>query len=282
MKIAAVCVTYLRPRQLGWMIHCFLRQDYPADQRELVVLDDAGQYENQSGPSWRLVSTPSRFRTLGEKRNAAAALVGDDVEALAVWDDDDLYLPWALSAAAAALRQAPWSRPSLVLHPQDDGQLRQHATGGLFHGGWAYRRDLFQRAGGYPAMDNGEDQALAGRFRRLAAASADPCALGLPAGLRLLLGRRQLASVGHGRRRLSAAGRPAGGEDAAANRAPAAARPGPPGDPPGRPPASVLKQIAGRPMWKIVKFFKKISDRRERANVSRTAARIGGRSGDSA
>ena len=31
-------------------------------------------------------------------------------------------------------------------------------------------------------------------------------------------------------------------------------------------------------MWKIVKFFKKISDRRERANVSRTAARIGGRS----
>ena len=126
------------------------------------------------------MSTPLRFRTLGEKRNAAAALVGDDVEALAVWDDDDLYLPWALSAAAAALRQAPWSRPSLVLHPQDDGQLRQHATGGLFHGGWAYRRDLFARAGGYPAMDNGEDQALAGRFRRLAAASADPCALGFP------------------------------------------------------------------------------------------------------
>ncbi len=143
MKIAAVCVTYLRPRRLGWMIHCFLRQDYPADACELVVLDDAGQYESQSGTNWRLASTPLRFRTLGEKRNAAAAMVGDDVNALAVWDDDDLYLPWALSAAAAALQKAPWSRPSLVLHPQDDGQLRQHATGGLFHGGWAYRRELF-------------------------------------------------------------------------------------------------------------------------------------------
>ncbi len=180
MKIAAVCVTYLRPRQLGRMIHCFLRQDYPAARRELVILDDAGQYANQSGEGWRLVSVPKRFPTLGEKRNAAAALVGDDVEALAVWDDDDLYLPWALSASAAALRQADWSRPSLVLHPQPDGSLRQHRTGGLFHGGWAYRRELFRQAGGYPAIDNGEDQALARRMVRAGATQADPCALGFP------------------------------------------------------------------------------------------------------
>ena len=45
MKIAAVCITYLRPRQLGWMIECFLRQDYPPQRRQLVILDDAGQYE---------------------------------------------------------------------------------------------------------------------------------------------------------------------------------------------------------------------------------------------
>jgi glycosyltransferase involved in cell wall biosynthesis len=178
MKIAAVCVTYLRPRQLGWLIHCFLAQDYPAGRRELIVLDDAGQYENQSGPGWRLVSTPQRFGSLGEKRNAAAALAGDDVEALAVWDDDDLYLPWALSASAAALREADWSRPSLVLHPQADGSLRQHRTGGLFHGGWAYRREVFQRVGGYPAINNGEDQSLARRFGAAGAAVADPCAAG--------------------------------------------------------------------------------------------------------
>jgi len=177
VKIAAVCCTYLRPVQLGRMIRCFELQDYP--DAELVVLDDAGQYDGRRGDRWRLFSSRRRWPTLGEKRNAAAALVADDVEALAVWDDDDLYLPWALRASVAALEIAPWSRPSLVLHPRRDGSLRQHATGGLFHGGWAYRREVFQRVGGYPAINNGEDQGLARRLKRAEVESADPIQLGM-------------------------------------------------------------------------------------------------------
>ena len=57
------------------------RQDYPAELRELIVVDDAGQYGNQRGDGWRVVSLPMRFRTLGEKRNASAALVSPDVDA---------------------------------------------------------------------------------------------------------------------------------------------------------------------------------------------------------
>jgi glycosyltransferase involved in cell wall biosynthesis len=178
VKIAAVCCTYLRPKQLGHLVRCFERQDY-AD-RELVILDDAGQYGPAAGDRWRLISISPRFPTLGEKRNAAAEYVSADVEALAVWDDDDLYLPWALSASVAALRLAAWSRPSIVLHPQSDAILRQHRTGGLFHGGWAYRREVFARAGGYPAMNNGEDQALAARLAAAGARQADPCELGFP------------------------------------------------------------------------------------------------------
>ena len=176
MKIAAVCCTYLRPKHLGWLIKCFLEQDYPS--RELVVLDDAGQYDDQEGDRWRLVSVDRRFPTLGEKRNAAVQLASPDVQAFAVWDDDDIYLPWALTASVAALNVAPWSRPSLVLHERADGKLRQHKTGGLFHGGWAYIRDAFVRAGGYPAMNNGEDQAFAERLRRAGVTQADPCQLG--------------------------------------------------------------------------------------------------------
>jgi len=172
MKIAAVCCTYLRPKQLGHLIRCFERQDY--EDRELVILDDAGQYDNACGDRWRLISLSDRFPSLGEKRNAAAALVSPDVEALAVWDDDDLYLPWALRASVAALRIAAWSRPSLVLHRQPDGSLGQHRTGGLFHGGWAYRRETFERRGGYPAMNNGEDQALAARWVAAGTVFADP------------------------------------------------------------------------------------------------------------
>jgi hypothetical protein len=176
MKIAVVCITYNRPRQLGQMIRCFERQDY-AD-RELVILDDAGQYPATEGRQWRLVAAAGRFRSLGDKRNAAAQLVSPDVEALAVWDDDDLYMPWSLRASAAALRQSPWSRPSLVLHPLPNGALRQHHTGGLFHSGWAYRRDVFDRAGRYPPINNGEDRELARRFCQLGITSSDPLTLG--------------------------------------------------------------------------------------------------------
>jgi hypothetical protein len=176
MKIAAVCCTYLRPRQLGRMVRCFERQDY--EDRELVILDDAGQYESTGRDRWRLISLATRFATLGEKRNAAVGYVAPDVEALAVWDDDDLYLPWALRASAAALRVAPWSRPSLVLHEKPDGSLRQHRTGGLFHGGWAYRRSVFEQCGGYPSVDNGEDQALAARLSAAGVLHADSIKLG--------------------------------------------------------------------------------------------------------
>jgi hypothetical protein len=176
MKIAVVCVTYNRPHTLGQIIRCFERQDYI--HKELVILDDAGQYAPTEGPGWRLVSMAERFTTLGEKRNAASRLVSRDVEALAVWDDDDLYMPWALRASAAVLERAEWSRPSLVLHPQPNGLLRQHRTEGLFHSGWAYRREVFERAGGYPAINNGEDQGLAERFRQLQVTEADPVTLG--------------------------------------------------------------------------------------------------------
>ena len=176
MKIAALCCTYLRPRQLGFLLRCFELQDY-AD-RELIILDDAGQYGNLQGDRWTLVSLSRRFCTLGEKRNAIAALASPDVEAFAVWDDDDLYLPWALSASAAALQNAAWSRPSIVLHPTPDGTLKQHETRGLFHGGWAYRRDTFEAAGRYPAMSNGEDMALMRRMSAIGAAEADPIGLG--------------------------------------------------------------------------------------------------------
>jgi len=55
VRIAAVCPTYKRPHLLGRAIHCFLQQTHP--DRELVILDDAGQYPTQSGDRWRLVGS---------------------------------------------------------------------------------------------------------------------------------------------------------------------------------------------------------------------------------
>ncbi len=184
-KLACICCTYARPRLLSQAIESYLRQDYPPDRVELIVLDDAGQYVSQTHSSpkrWQIVSTTQRFRTLGEKRNASAAMVSDDVEAYVVWDDDDIYLPWTLKAHAAALTQAPWSLPSRVLvEKPEDYRLALKETGGLFHSAWAFSRELFANVGGYPFIQSGQDQALAKRFHALnrnPPLAADPIALG--------------------------------------------------------------------------------------------------------
>jgi glycosyltransferase involved in cell wall biosynthesis len=181
MKIAVCCCTFNRPRQLGWMIRCFERQTHV--DRQLVILDDAGQYADVQGDRWKLVSVKKRFRSLADKRNACAALIDADVEAIAPWDDDDLYLPWALKAHAAALEKAAWSRPSLVLHPTvwPDGNwsFRQHQTGGLYHAGWAFWLNIFERSGKYPPGWSGpEDRQLMLRLERMKISQADPIALG--------------------------------------------------------------------------------------------------------
>jgi hypothetical protein len=154
-------------------VESFLRQDYP--RRELVILDDAGQYaEAIGGDRWRIISLSTRFPTLGEKRNALARFASPDAEVFAVWDDDDVYLPWHLSAAVRALANADVAIPSAcVLKAGPD--VRLHATSGLFHSSWVYRRTAFEAVGGYPAQNNGEDQVFGERLRTSGMSFADPC-----------------------------------------------------------------------------------------------------------
>lgn len=184
MKVSVCVCTYHRPVELGCLIRCFQRQDYPADRRAMVILDDAGQYDNREGDGWRLVSTATRYPTLGEKRNAAAALADPNSDVLCQWDDDDLYLPWALSASVAALQNAQWSRPSVVLRWSPEG-LVQHRTWNrpdgrdkAYQGGWALRSEALRCVGGYPAASTNEDLLLARRLQGAKIRQADPIALG--------------------------------------------------------------------------------------------------------
>lgn len=106
--------TYGRSKYVPEAIWCFLEQDYP--KKELIVLNDCTQqvYEGEL-PDVRFVNVPSRFATLGEKRNAAIELAQGDV--ILVWDDDDLYLPWRLSLSWAEMcrHQTPFYRPAEFL-----------------------------------------------------------------------------------------------------------------------------------------------------------------------
>lgn len=176
MKIGCLCCSYKRPQLLSQAIESFLRQNYPTELRELIVLDDAGQYSPDTldeFPNVKLVTTRHRFRTLGEKRNATAGLVSPDVDAYCVWDDDDIYLPWHISAAVKALQNADYTIPTL-LYVDKRTRLERKENQYLFHGAWAFRRSAFEQVGGYPFIQSGQDQGLLKRFKSAKLRRGDP------------------------------------------------------------------------------------------------------------
>src|SRR5947208_5700304 len=111
--VSCICPTYARPEVLEEAIYSFLRQDYPG-KKELIILND---YDQQTlafeHPEVRVINVPTRFRTVGEKRNAAVALASHDL--LFVWDDDDIYLPHRLSFSVARFeRKKGFFKPDLA------------------------------------------------------------------------------------------------------------------------------------------------------------------------
>ncbi len=170
--VSCLCPTYLRPKLLENSIACFLSQDYPAERRELVILDDAGQLAPQSGDAWEVISVARRFRSLPEKFNALAGLARGDV--LVVWEDDDIYLPWHITAHVEALAHGGFSKPSRVVSLYTGTPQEEDATG-RFHASIAFTREAFDAAGGWPLMKRGDfDQQFLARLSR-SSVTVDPC-----------------------------------------------------------------------------------------------------------
>lgn len=170
--VSCLCPTYLRPKLLENSIACFLAQDYPADRRELVILDDAGQIAPQKGDGWEVILVARRFRSLPEKFNALAGLARGDM--LVVWEDDDIYLPWHITAHVEALTDGGFSKPSRVLSLYT-GTLQEEDATGRFHASIAFTREAFESAGGWPLTKRGDfDQQLLARLSR-SSAIVDPC-----------------------------------------------------------------------------------------------------------
>ena len=166
--------TYGRPHLLPRVIYSFTHQTY--QNRHLIIVDDGGQYGNQTGDKWELISLRERFPSLGAKRNFIARLAAErGADAVMPVDDDDIPLAWHTEASAAALEKAEWSRPSQILsncyhgHRLEDGIFRANYTGHksdqtkerMYHPCWAIKLNAFERVDGYPAEKSGnEDQGL--------------------------------------------------------------------------------------------------------------------------
>jgi glycosyltransferase involved in cell wall biosynthesis len=152
--VSCFCLTYGRPHVLEEAIHSFLQQDY-AGPKEMIVLNDyADQILTFDHPEVQVVNLPRRFRTVGEKMNAAAALASHDL--LFVWDDDDVYLPHRLSFSVAHFDPEKGFFKAQHAWLWNSGQLSGPA-GNIFHAGSCWSRCRFDALGGYPAEGSGYD-----------------------------------------------------------------------------------------------------------------------------
>ena len=178
--LVALCPTFRRPDCLRNALACWLAQDYPDDRRELLILDDAGQWPSQAGHRWKLLAVRPRYESLPAKYNALATLA-PHADAYVLWEDDDVYLPWHLSAHAHTLSgedARDFSRPTQVWsnYGTIGTAIHQEPALGRFHGSWAFRRDAFERVGRYrETRQLNFDQELGGRLEALHN-SGDPCA----------------------------------------------------------------------------------------------------------
>lgn len=128
----------------------------------LFVLDDAQQFDEQSHETWELLVAPERFQSLPSKLNALVRIAkAAGFDAVALWEDDDVYLPHHLAYHAAQLEQFRWSIPRKKyvdchrrpgVKPQDLQLLDlrcETRDSPWCHGSWAFSIDLWEQVGGY-------------------------------------------------------------------------------------------------------------------------------------
>ena len=158
--VSCICSTYNRPPSHQFLveeaIESFLRQTYP--NKELIVLNDCpGQELICDAPNVRVVNVPTRFPTLGDKHNAAISLSRGEL--LAIWDDDDLNLPWRLALSAERLGDSDYFNPKVFWFMVRE-QLRPDLRTNIGFNLSLFRRSAFEAVGRFPSIGSGVDLAL--------------------------------------------------------------------------------------------------------------------------
>lgn len=156
--VSCVMPTYGRPDYVAESIAMFLAQDYPA--KELIILNNCpGQKLLGDFPDVRIFNSEARWPTLGEKRNAAIELAQGQY--IAVWDDDDIYMPWRLSHSMRRIHElnTPLYCPAdyWAYWGSEDLHENQAQLNWIYHPLVIFDKELWRTTGGYPAQTLSED-----------------------------------------------------------------------------------------------------------------------------
>jgi cellulose synthase/poly-beta-1,6-N-acetylglucosamine synthase-like glycosyltransferase len=135
-------------------LNSFLKQDYPADRCEMVIVNDYPlQTLKFDHPQVKIYNVSHTFTTIGAKENFATELCKGEI--ICQWDDDDLAMPWHLK--------------NVVDHLTPDTDIIHWETGVFYNGnaitditwignsGIAFRKSTWTKVGGHPIENAGYD-----------------------------------------------------------------------------------------------------------------------------
>ncbi len=163
MFVSCLCPTFPRGQTtialLEEAIESWLRQDYPRNKSELIVLNDCPQQILLcDAPGVMVVNLSRRFNSLGEKYNAMVGLAKGSL--LCPWEDDDISLPWRISLSVKKLmgQHADYYTPKRYWY--HDGQLHHKHAMGVGHSCSIFSRKAWLKVGGYRPISGAQDMQM--------------------------------------------------------------------------------------------------------------------------
>jgi len=161
--ISCKCITYGRVELLEEALHSFLLQDYPGKKELVIVNDYPLQKLKFSHPEVRIINVDTTFPTIGDKENFAIERCKADI--IAVWDDDDIAMPWHLTNIAKYWKDDTdllfWNRAVYYNEPNIT------AITAIGNSGIVYSRKAWEKIGKSPIMNAGGDMVLIESIRKI-------------------------------------------------------------------------------------------------------------------
>ncbi len=209
LAISVLTPTFGRTHVLSELIESFIRQDFDG-RAELIVLNDHPKQtltlsqDVTFGSDRRItiINKAERYPDLGTKRNALVNLASHGL--VSFWDDDDIYLPSALSRVAASYLAHPRSRSGRESHCwqlQNAGGPKGLGDPVPLHNGlelivrdsgplWAavVEKAAIREVGDFPADDRRQDSTLLAKLIRKTWAPYETNTPGIPACIHRLAG----------------------------------------------------------------------------------------------
>ncbi|WP_368543898.1 glycosyltransferase family 2 protein [Enterobacter soli] len=173
--VSVVCPTWNRRAFLPYLLYIFQYQDYPADKRELIILDDSetsnedviAMMVDPAVCTVRYVHSPERL-DLGKKRNMLNEMAKG--EYIICFDDDDYYSPNKISMQVAAMQESnalfSGSDTIYIWYSHLDKIYQTHAFGErhALNGTFGYHRNFLKNHRYEDAATLAEEQAFLNNF----------------------------------------------------------------------------------------------------------------------